>query len=156
AVRGPRGTPLVTLPSNTIDVAVINQDTALNSLFAVQPLTDLLKVRQGVKIAQADEQIAQAQLEKGTRELLSGVQQLYRGLLAARRIRAGAQAAVAGIEPLARTGDLLARTALVEGKQGPQEVSNQVADLQEQLPILLDVPTCPQFEPVEPPLPTAR
>jgi hypothetical protein len=30
----------------------------------LQPITDLLKVRQGVKIAQADEQIAQAQLDK--------------------------------------------------------------------------------------------
>src|SRR5262249_55985412 len=44
-VQGPRGRTLVTLPSNTVDVAVINQDTALNSVFAVQPLTDLLKVR---------------------------------------------------------------------------------------------------------------
>jgi outer membrane protein TolC len=50
---------------------------------------------------------------------------------------------------------LEARTALVEGKQGLQEVSNQVADLQEQLAILLDVPTCTQFELVEPPLPVA-
>jgi outer membrane protein TolC len=154
-VIGPRGRPLGVLPSFTINLPVLNQDAALNTLAAVQPITDLLKVRQGVKIARADEQIAQAQLEKGTRELLSGVQQLYWGLLAAQRIRAGAQAAVAGIEPLAQTGDLMARTALVEGKQGLQEVSNQIADLQEQLAILLDVPTCIQFELVEPPLPVA-
>jgi outer membrane protein TolC len=118
----------------------------------VQPLTDLLKVRQGVKIAQADEQIAQAQLEKGTRELLLGVEQLYWGLLAAQRIRAGASGAVAGAEELARTGDLAARTALVEGKQALLEVSNQIAGLQEQLAILLDAPTCTQFELVEPAL----
>src|SRR5262245_38614275 len=48
-VRGPRGRALLTIPSNTVDVAVINQDTALNNLAAVQPLTDLLKVKQGVK-----------------------------------------------------------------------------------------------------------
>jgi outer membrane protein TolC len=152
-VTGPRGTPLVNLPSLAINAAVVNQDTTVTNIAAVQPLTDLLKVRQGVKIAQADEQIAQAQLDKGTRALLSGVEQLYWGLLAAQRIRAGAAAAVAGAEQLARTGDLTARTALVEGKQGLLEVSNQIAGLQEQLAILLDLPTCTQFELVEPPFP---
>jgi outer membrane protein TolC len=154
-VTGPRGTPLANLPSLAINVPVINQDTTLSNLAAVQPLTDLLKVRQGVEIARADEQIAQAQWEKGQRELLSGVEQLYWGLLAAQRIRAGASAAVAGAEELARTGNLLARTALVESKQALLEVSNQIAGLQEQLAILLDLPTCTQFELVEPPLPAA-
>jgi outer membrane protein TolC len=154
-VIGPRGQPLGVLPSFAINLPVINQDTALTNIAAVQPLTDLLKVRQGVKIARADEQIAQAQLDKGTRELLSGVQQLYWGLLIAQRIRAGAAAAVAATEPLAKMGSLDARTALVEGRQALQEVSNQVADLQEQLAILLDVPTCTQFELIEPPMPVA-
>jgi outer membrane protein TolC len=155
SVHGPRGVPLGNLPSVAINLPVINQDTALNTIAVVQPITDLLKVRQGVQIARADEQIAQAQMEKGTRELLSGVEQLYWGLLVAQRIRAGAAAAVAGAEPLARTGSLEARTALVESRQALQEVSTQIADLQEQLAILLDVPTCTQFELVEPPMPVA-
>ena len=50
-VRGPRGRPLVTFPSTTINLPVVNQDTALNTIAVVQPITDLLKVRQGVKIA---------------------------------------------------------------------------------------------------------
>ncbi len=154
-VQGPLGRPLGTFPSTAVNLPVLNQDSALNTITVVQPLTDLLKVRQGVKIARADEQIAQAQLEQGTRALLSGVEQLFWGLLAAQRIRAGAEAAVAGTEPLAQTGNLEARTALVEGKQALQEVSSQVADLQEQLAILLDVPTCTQFELVEPPPPVA-
>jgi outer membrane protein TolC len=154
-VKGPQGVPLANLPSQVINVPVVNQDTALNTIAAVQPLTDLLKVRQGVKIARADEQIAQAQLEKGTRELLSGVEQLFWGLLAAKRIRAGTVLAIAGAEPLAKTGNLDGRTALVEGKQGLQEVDNQIADLQEQLALLLDVPLCTQFDLVEPPLPLA-
>ena len=154
-VQGPFGRPLATFPSTTLDLPVLNQNTALNAVEVVQPITDLLKVRQGVKLARADEQIAQAQREKGTRELLGGVEQLFWGLLAAQRIRAGAVAAVAGTEPLAKTGNLEARTALVEGKQALQEVSNQIADLQEQLAILLDEPTCTQFELVEPPPPVA-
>ena len=60
---------------------------------------------------------------------------------------------MAGTEPLAKTGNLEARTALVEGKQALQEVSNQIADLQEQLALLLNVPTCTQFDLVEPPPP---
>jgi outer membrane protein TolC len=154
-VRGPKGKPLGVLPSFAINLPVLNQDTTFTTIAAVQPITDLLKVRQGVKIAQADEQIAEAQRDKGTRELLSGVEQLYWGLLAAQRIRAGASAAVAGTEELARTGNLEARTAVVEGKQALQDVSNQIADLQEQLAILLDAPTTTQFELVEPPLPAA-
>ena len=154
-ITGPRGTPLLTLPSTTRNVAVVNEDTSFTTIAAVQPLTDLLKVRQGVKIAQADEQIAQAQLDKGRRELLSGVEQLFWGLLVAQRIRAGALQAAGGAEELAKTGNLEARTALVEGKQGLQEVSNQIADLQEQLAILLNLPTCTQFELVEPPMPLA-
>jgi outer membrane protein TolC len=154
-VTGPLGKPLGMIPGLAVNVPVINQDSAFNNLAIVQPITDLLKVRQGVKLARADEQIAQAQLEQGTRELMSGVEQLFWGLIVAERIRAGAEAAVAGAESLAKTGNLEARTALVEGKQGLQEVSKQVADLQEQLAILLNMPTCTQFELVEPPLPIA-
>jgi outer membrane protein TolC len=133
----------------------VNQNTALSTVAALQPITDLLKVRQGVRIARADEQIAQAQLEKGQRELISGVQQLFWGLLTAQRIRAGALAAAGGMEAMAKTGNLEARAALVEGQQALQEVSNQIADLQEQLAILLDLPTCTQFELVAPPMPMA-
>lgn len=152
-VSGPRGRPLFTFPTTAVNVAVINQDTALNSVLVVQPITDLLKVRQGVKVARADEQIAQALMEKGTRELLSGAQQLFWGLLAAQRIQGGAQLAVAGAEELAKTGSLDGRLALVEAKQGLQEVSDQVADVEIQLNILLDQPTCTKIELIEPPLP---
>src|SRR5262249_42678643 len=134
---GPKGQPIANLPGTAINLPVFNQETAFNNLAVVQPITDLLKVRQGVEIARADEHIAQAQLEKGARELLSGVEQLYWGLLVAQRIRAGAAAAVAGAEQLAKTGNLEAVTALVEGKQGLLDVSDQIADLQEQLAILL-------------------
>src|SRR5262249_14889341 len=124
-----------------------------SNIGTVQPITDLLKVRQGVKIAQADEQIAQAQLEKGTRDLVSGVEQLYWGLLAARRIRAGALEGLQGAELLAKTKALEARMAWVEARQALQQVEKQIADLQEQLNGLLDLPLCTTLELVEPPLP---
>jgi len=152
-VTGPRGTPLVTLPPTTINVPVIQQDTSFVNVGAVQPLTDLLKVRQGVRIAQADEDIARAELEAGVRKLASGVEQLYWGLLAVRRIQAGAREGVQGAELLARTGSLEARTALVEARQGLQQADRQAADLQEQLLALLDLPPCTVLELVEPELP---
>jgi outer membrane protein TolC len=153
-VTGPKGTPL-TVPSQTINVSVFNEDSAFNTIAAVQPLTALLKVRAGVKAARADEQIAQAQLDKGRRELISGTEQLFWGLLATQRIRAGASTAVAAAESLARAPNarVEVRLALAEARQGLQQVENQLSDLQEQMNLLLDLPTCTRLELVEPPIP---
>ncbi len=129
-ISGPRGVPLLTFPPTAIQAPVLQQDSTFTTVNVLQPITDLLKVRQGVKIAQADEQIAKAELERGTRELVSGVEQLYWGLLAARRIEKGAVEGVHGAELLAQTGTLEARTALVEARQALQQVEKQVADLQ--------------------------
>ncbi len=145
--------PIFSFPPTSIEAAVYQQNSTLTTVNVVQPLTDLLKVRQGVKIAQADEQIAKAEIERGTRELVSGVEQLYWGLLAARRIQKGAVEGVLGAELLAQTGTLEARTALVEARQALQQVDKQIADLQEQLNGLLDFPLCTILEPSEPPLP---
>jgi outer membrane protein len=150
--RGPLGREFL-IGGNTVAVAVANQDTNLASLNVVQPITDLLKVRQGVRIAQADQQIAQAQWEKGVRELASGVEQLYWGLLAARRIQAGAEEGLRAAEEVARTKMIEARVSLVEARQALQQVNAQIADLQEQLNALLDLPPCTVLELVEPPVP---
>jgi outer membrane protein TolC len=150
--KGPLGREFF-LGGKAIAVSVINEDTNIASLSVVQPITDLLKVRQGVKIAQADQAIAQAQWEKGVRELASGVEQLYWGLLAARHIQAGAVEAVRGAEELAKTHKVQAKVALVEAQQGLQQVNVQIADLQEQLNALLDLPPCTVLELVEPPVP---
>jgi outer membrane protein TolC len=154
-VIGPRGVPLGAFPPTTINVPVFNQDSQFSTIAMVQPITDLLKVCQGVKIARADQQIAQAQLEKATRELLSGLEQLFWGLLAAQKLRAGTGVAIAGAEELAKTGNLEARIALLEGKQALQQVDAQIADLMVQLLFLVDLPPCTHVELVEPPLPLA-
>src|SRR5262249_46515262 len=133
-----RGRPRLGIAPVTIAANVVNQDASLTTVGVAQPITALLKIRQGVKIARADEQIAQAECEKGARALLLGVEQLYWGLLAAERIRAGAQTGVDGAEALAKGGSLESRTALLEAKQELRAVVNQVADLEEQLNTLLD------------------
>jgi outer membrane protein TolC len=152
-LSAPRGRPLVTFPGSTAAVAVLNQDTSFTQIGVVQPLTDMLKIRQGVKIAQADEQIARAQWAKGVRDVASGVEQLYWGLLAVRKLQAGAQEGVREAEAMAKTKTVEARLALVEAQQGLQQVNKQVDDLQEQLNGLLDLPLCTTLELVEPALP---
>src|SRR5262249_39420846 len=153
-VRGPRGTP-VPLRGFQINVSVLNENSAFSTVAAVQPLTALLKVHAGVKAAKADEQIAEAQLEKGRRELVSGTEQLFWGLVAVQRIRAGALTAVAGAEKLAGIpgAPVEVRLALAEARQGLQQVEGQLADLQEQMNLLLDLPPCTRLELVEPPVP---
>jgi outer membrane protein TolC len=155
-VTGPKGTPLAFPPAVVINLPVLNQNSSASTIAATQPLTALLKVRQGVKAAQADEQIAQAQLEKGRRELASGTEQLFWGLLAAQRIRAGAQEGARGAEALAKMpgAPVEVRLALAEARQGLQQVDNQIASLQEQMNLLLDQPPCTPLELVEPPVPT--
>jgi outer membrane protein TolC len=152
-VVGPRGTDFSLISPKTIDVAVFNQNFYISTIMAVQPITALLKVKQGVKIAEADQHIAQAQLDAGARALASGAEQLYWGLLAAQRIRAGALEAVSGAEEVAKLGTVEARLALQEARQGLNAVENQVADLEAQLNALLDQPACTHLELVEPPFP---
>jgi outer membrane protein TolC len=152
-VLSTRGRPLLGLPPRVFDVSVLNQNSSWTVIYALQPITDLLKVRQGVLIARADQQIAQAQVDKGTREVVSGVEQLYWGILAVRRIQAGAAQGVQGAEALAKNGTLEARLALVEGKQGLEDANKQLADLEEKLNNLLDYPPCTKLELLDPPPP---
>jgi outer membrane protein TolC len=136
----------IVLPQ-TIPINVIRQDLGIGAVVAAQPLTGLLKVRQGVKAALADEASAQAQRDKAIRLLTSGTTQLYWGVLAATRIQSGAQAAVAGGEKMvAAVGSLEAKAALLEARQALQAVDAQVADLTEQLNGLLDLPLCTRLE----------
>ena len=128
-ITGPQGRPLATFLATTVNVPVLNQDSAFANIGFVQPITDLLKVRQGVKIAQADQQIAQLEVEKGIRDLVSGVEQLYWGLLAVHRLRTGALEGVRGAEQLAKGGSLEGRTALVEAQQGLQQAEKQAGGI---------------------------
>ena len=145
--------PVLGIPPMTVAANVVNQDSSFTSVLVFQPITDLLKVRDGVRIAKADAQIAQAQLDQGARELKSDVDQLYWGLLAAQRIRGDVSEGYRGAQEFAKVGTVEARTALIEAEQALLQVDVQVNDLQEQFDILLDVPTCTVLELFEPPFP---
>jgi outer membrane protein TolC len=148
-----RGHPRVGLPPLVLDANVFNRDSYLGTIYVAQPITALLKVRQGVNIARADEAIARSDVEKARRAIAYGVEQLYLGLLAAQRLRAGAQTAVTGAEKLAALGTVETKVALLEAKQGLQAASDEVTKLQQQLNSLLELPACTVLELDEVPLP---
>ena len=132
-------------------VPIFNQDQRYAALTVAQPITALLKVRQGVRIARADERIAAIQLDKARREIQKGVDDLYFGLLAARRIRAGALVAASAAEKLAAaTGTAQARLTALQARQGLQAANKEVAGLTEQLDSLLGLPLCTELELAEP------
>ena len=93
------------------------------------------------------------QNEQARRAILVGTEQLYWGLLSARQIKVGASTAVQGAQMAARSGQPDAMIALVEARQGEGAAAAQVAEVEDQLWVLLDVPPGTQFELVEPPLP---
>lgn len=140
-------TPGILAPE-TIAVNVFDQDFGATTVTALQPITALLKVRQGVRVATADAQIAQSQATQADRAICSGVEQLYYGLLAADRILASGKAATSEAERKgsAQAKTLEARIAMVEAKQAIQTVTSQRAALQEQLNALLDLPLCTELE----------
>src|SRR5262249_60282889 len=94
-----------------------------------------------------------AELGKGVRGGAAGVARLSWGLVGARRLGAGLLEDLRGAEQLAQTKLVEARVALVETQQGIQQVDKQIADVQEQLLALLDLPLCTPLELVEPELP---
>jgi outer membrane protein TolC len=138
-------------PLPSVAVNVFDQDFGMASLTAVQPITALLKVRQGVVVTEADQRIAQSQAQQADRAIASGVEQLYCGLLAANRILAAALAAAeaAAKMPPAVLQMVDARVAAVEAKQAIQAVSVQAGELEEQLNGMLDLPLTTKLELVE-------
>jgi outer membrane protein TolC len=149
------GLTVVNGPSNVFSIPLIDQNLAVSTVAAAQPITDLLLVRQAVKVARADEQIAQSQVEQARRAIASGVEQLYWGLVIASKIRAGAAVAVHGAEELAaKVPSPEVKVAYLEAKEGLESADYQISGIQDQLRYLLDLPCDAVVEAQEPPFPS--
>jgi outer membrane protein TolC len=134
-----------------VEVNVLNQNSALSTVFLAQPITKLIAVHAATQIARADENAARAQLDKGLRDLLSGVTQAYQGLLGVQRIQATLQAQIKMLEEVLQVKAIPeVRIALVEARQGLLQVRGQVVELRQQLNDLLDLPPCTVLELVDP------
>ena len=149
----PLGSVLTLRSGTNVPINVINQNTELTTLSVAQPITALLKVNAGVKVGEADEAIAQSQTEQAMRAISLGAEQLYWGLIAARQIRDGAATAVQGAQVAARSGHPDALAEVVEARQGEMAAAGQVAGVEEQLWVLLDVPAGTHLAIIEPMLP---
>ncbi|MCL4781812.1 MAG: efflux RND transporter permease subunit [Bryobacterales bacterium] len=125
----------------------------LGSTTAGQPITQLFKIRQAVRVAKADERISEAEFDKAEDDVILGVHQLYYGLLAARAQVSALEAQVtAGNEALREAGDAVrsgnvlevavmgARASLLKTRQALLAARNQADDLNGEMTNLLGLP----------------
>jgi multidrug efflux pump subunit AcrB/outer membrane protein TolC len=124
-----------------------------------QPLTQLFKIREGARVAAANQRITEAELKKAEDDVALGVHQFYFGLLAASK-QVGAQQAqiVAAQEALreaeeaVRAGNALevtaigARASLLKCRQSLLAAENQVSDLNAEMDDLLGLPLDTELE----------
>ncbi|MDD2335640.1 MAG: efflux RND transporter permease subunit [Geobacteraceae bacterium] len=118
-----------------------------------QPLTQLFKIHEAHKIAEADHAIAESDARKTEDEIIFGVHQLYYGLLIAQKQKEAAQAAVTAAqeglresEDAVRAGNLLdvaatgSRVQLLQGRQALLAAEIQQSDVMTELNDLLGLP----------------
>lgn len=85
-------------PSQSLNFNQGSRNLSIANLTLGQPLTQLLKVRQGDLAARMDVESAQADLRKAEGEIRLGVQQSYFGILIARQQQVAASAEIAAVE----------------------------------------------------------
>jgi multidrug efflux pump subunit AcrB len=124
-----------------------------------QPLTQLFKIREGIRVAAANQRITEADLRKAEDEVVLGVHQLYFGLLAASK-QAGALEAriVADRETLREAGEAVragnalevavigGRASLLKSRQSLLAAENLVSDLNAEMDDLLGLPLDTELE----------
>jgi outer membrane protein TolC/preprotein translocase subunit SecF len=124
-----------------------------------QPLTQLFKIREGVRVAAANQRITEAELKKAEDDVALGVHQLYFGLLAASKQVDALEAQVAAArqallesEDAVRAGNALemtvigARASLLKSRQSLLGAENQVSDLNAEMVDLLGLPVDTELE----------
>ena len=118
-----------------------------------QPLTQLFKIHEGHKIAEAEHAIAESDARKTEVDIIFAVHQLYYGLLIAQKQKEAAQAAVTAArealresEDAVRAGNLLdvaatgSRVQLLQGRQALLAAEIQQSDVMTELNDLLGLP----------------
>lgn len=156
-------------PSLPVTINLAKQNLFLGGVTVAQPLTQLIKVRQGLLYAAGEEDAAKAQAEKGEDEVRYAVEQLYYALLVSQRQRRTEETKVAAAEELLKdaqnavdTGKALQvavigrRAGLLEAKQNLQAARDLEADWMEALNIALGLPIETELSPAEPPRPDDR
>ncbi len=151
-VTGPRGNTIVGA------VPLLGKDLTLVTVTAVQPVTPLLKVREAVKLARADENIARAKAGMSPTKTASAVEKNYFDLLVAKKEMVLAEAKVRD----ARAKRLIASNgavdlgqssvAILEAQRELRQSTDKVKELTASLDGLLGWPTDTQLV-LDPPAP---
>ena len=128
-----------------------------------QPLTQLLRIREGVSVAQADEDVARGELKRIQGDVTIGTLKLYAGILIAQMQRQATEAQIATAEEksvntrvAAASGNTLevasleARVSALQARQKLLEVESQMEDLEYQLADLLGYQPGTRFAVAEP------
>ncbi len=141
------------LPQKPVPLFQSKHNLFLGSVGAYQPISQLGKIRVGVKAAEADVRIAQTQVTKAELEVLQGVEKLYYGVLIAQKQLDEANANVQLTQ--AKLYDV--ESALLAGKtdevykvglqadlasqqQKVVQILNQMEDYEADLKVVLGVP----------------
>jgi outer membrane protein TolC len=158
AVAIPRGS-LGTIPgAGPFPQQTINLDQGSNAILLsnttiTQPITQLFKIRAGVRVASADARTTRDELRKAEDDVTLAVHQLYYGLLVARQQKKALLASCAAAsqklkenEDAIHNGTALdvaaieARTMLLSSKQELLTEENRIADLNAEMNDLLGLP----------------
>lgn len=131
------------------DSTILYSETTL-----AQPTTQLLKIHEANRIAQADRGIAEAELKKAENETVLAVHQLYYSLLIAYKEKDAAQASLTAAEEnlreaddAVRAGNMLdvalisARANLLQCRQALIVAENRISDVTSELNDLLGLPS---------------
>jgi outer membrane protein TolC len=150
-------------PSIPIPIDLVKQNMFLGGATIAQPITQLYKVQQGVKVASSEQEIAKAQSAGREDEIHYAVEQLYYGLLIAQRQRTAAEAKVGAAEELFKdaqnavdTGNALPVTSigrhagLLEARQSLLAARDLVSDYSEALNVLIGLPATTELSLTEP------
>ncbi|ARS37550.1 TolC family protein [Pontibacter actiniarum] len=142
------------VPQTDIPILESKHNLIMASALAMQPITQLGKIRTGVKIAQTDVKIAEAKAAQAAQEVKQGVEQLFYGLLLAQKQQEEAQANIQLTEAklydvesalLAGKTDEVNKiglqAALADEQQKLLVIQHQVADYTYDLNQLLGLPT---------------
>lgn len=150
-------------PSIPVPINLVKQNMFLGGAILGQPITQLYKVQQGVKVATSDQEIARAQSAGREDEIHYAVEQLYYGLLIAQRQQAAAEAKVAAADELFKdaqnavdTGNALKvatigrHAGVLEARQTLLAAKDQAADYREALNFLIGLPAATELALTEP------
>ncbi len=159
---------LTTIPLPSLGSVPIAENTGkgvgsdtffLNSTVLSQPVTQILKIREGTGVARSDQKVAAAETKKAENDVVYAVHQLYYGLLAATKRKDAAEAGLRSAEESLREAEKAvaarnvlevaiteSRTAILQNKQSLIAANIQISDLNSELNNLLGLPLDTQLE----------